>query len=278
MVSNALEPRLIPCIILLVLGEISSQSLFIPGSLLPNQTVADFIQQQSIVIFLNQILQLVIFCGHFRSHIIKHSFLILQLSWRLTDGIQLHINDMLPDATCINEATDIIPHRVVWEEILLTHQLDDMISKFRQDRLGHLSHLHGEAGILESLYRLSSGNPWNISAFDGRAFIIWIFPCQFSKVTPFSQHLIQRIGCIFSLVLFGSGSFLTQSYQDMGRSYHPAGSKHSLLRIIINPMRFRFYVLIRKDERTNLLVTILQELSLERRQGIQTSIQGSLHL
>ena len=64
----------------------------------------------------------------------------------------------------------------------------------------------------------------------------------------------------------------------MSRFYHSASSKHSLPGIIINFMRFRLNILFRNNERTDLLVTILQELSLERRQSIQMSIQGSLYL
>ena len=55
MIGDTLKARLFPLIFLLILGKIGSQSLFIFCCFIPYKTIADLIQQETVVIFLYQI-------------------------------------------------------------------------------------------------------------------------------------------------------------------------------------------------------------------------------
>ena len=65
MVSNTLEAGMLPSVFLLVLGKISSLCLFIIRCFLPYHPVADFIEQQSVVILLHEIFQILVVSRQF---------------------------------------------------------------------------------------------------------------------------------------------------------------------------------------------------------------------
>ena len=65
MVSNTLEAGMLPSVFLLVLGKISSLCLFIIRCSLPYHPVADFIEQQSVMILLHKIFQILVVSRQF---------------------------------------------------------------------------------------------------------------------------------------------------------------------------------------------------------------------
>ena len=66
-VGDALESRSIPCITFFILLEEGLQAGLVFGGFLPYQTVANVVEQQSVVVFLNEEPKGGVFSGHFLS-------------------------------------------------------------------------------------------------------------------------------------------------------------------------------------------------------------------
>ena len=126
MIYHALEARLVPLILLLMLLEETLKGLFILCSFIPNGTVTDFIEQQSIVIFLDQIAHLGIDSRQGVCTLVEQTLLSNRFVRGLYDCIQLLFCDCFAGITLLQITQDILLVKLERLKLLALFHQNDM--------------------------------------------------------------------------------------------------------------------------------------------------------
>ena len=129
MISYSLESGLIPFESFFVLGKVGCLTLLVLGSLVPYQTIADFIEQQAVMILANQVLQIAVLGRQFFCLLVENVLGCCTGGHTLGKRVQLVVDNFFPYPSCVNKTDDIRPKRVIGEEILCSLLFNNMVTK-----------------------------------------------------------------------------------------------------------------------------------------------------
>ena len=126
MIGHALITGLVPSILLLMLLEIVGQSLLVLGGLIPNQLVADIIEQQAIMIFLNQVTHLRIDSRERVCTLVQQLLLGNSIAGGCHLRIQLTLCDAVTHILLFHKTEDIVLMEFKGLKLLALFHKDDM--------------------------------------------------------------------------------------------------------------------------------------------------------
>ena len=124
MVGHALEARLVPLILLLVLLEMLQQARLVARGLAPDGAVADLEEEQAVVILAHEVLQIRILGLHLHQSLVEDGLRrgVLHLGQR----VELVVDDLLAEATHLDKLHDVGLQGVIFEEVALSVHADDV--------------------------------------------------------------------------------------------------------------------------------------------------------
>ena len=128
MVYHAFESRLVPFVLLLVLLEEGFQSLLVLRAFLPHLSVAYLVEQQSVVVFPYEVLQLGVLCLHLGSLLVHYLLCGLCVSALLNHLLDLAVGYGVAQVASLDEFHYCGAQGVVGVYLLPLHDLYDMPS------------------------------------------------------------------------------------------------------------------------------------------------------
>ena len=271
----ACEMRLGVSIHFLVLLEIVLKGCGILGSRFPHLSLAHFEQQQAVVVFLEQVAQLLILGSHALGLLVHH--LLHGLAHGAAEAVGSLSGEAVAHAACLQELTDTRSQRVVGLEGLLVHELQDMPAHGREHRLCHLARSHRVGLILYLLEQLMRTYPTYYAATGCRAAVVGSLRGQLCKVLASGQFGINAVDARLGGSLRRGIALLRHMHEDMRQLQQLLTLKlcQHLVVVVAHLLLLGFGC---HQQRPQLLVAVGAVLLLVARQRIELSINGGLHL
>ena len=276
MVGHALEARLLPLILLLVLLEILQQARLVAGGLAPDGAVADLKEEQAVVILAHEVLQIRILGLPLHQSLVEDSLRrgVLHLGQR----VELVVDDLLAEATHLDKLHDVGLQGVILEEVALSVHADDVPAERRLHRARDLSRAHGVGCVLKSRDRLSLGDPVELSTLGCRRLVVRVSSRHLVEVGTLHDGAVDRVGtCGVCRHLLGRGLGRHHD-EDVRHLAHASSSVDALLCLLVDFVSLGLHVGVVDDCRADLLVAVVEKLALVGRHGVHLRVDGSLHL
>ena len=275
-VSDSLETRGVPFIVLLVLLEESLQTGLVFCSLVPHSAVADFVEQQSVVIFLHEVFQVGVFLFHFSQSLVDE--ILTLCSWiGLGQRVELLVDDHFAQSALFDKAVNVGLHRVVGKEHALVFKLDDMIAEGRLYGFADIAFFHRVSRVFKLFHQCAFLQPSQFASFFCRSGILRVFLGQFGEVASMQKHVVYRVGALLCLVPFGLRIALSGHKENVGRFYQSAGRVDTLLGFAVDFPGLSLHVGVVDERWAHLLVAVAQKFLFERCQCVEFGSLGGIH-
>ena len=262
--------RLLESIFLFISFEISHEGSRVACSRFPDLSLTDFIQQEPVVVFLDEVLEFLVLCGKAVGSVVHH---LLNGAARLF-GQTVHqfIGNLVFDAALLQELQDAWCQRVIRFQGAFAHQFHDVPSDIREDRCARLSDLQGIGSVFNLLQQLVRTNPSDDAAAHSRSLVIRSLGSQLCEVCTAFQRLVDAVdACLGRCLLFGCG-LLCQTHIDVSRLDELFAFKLCQHLVVIGT-HFLFFGFGRDQQWSDLLVAIAAELFLVGGERVQVSIE-----
>ena len=269
--------RIVPCIDRTVGLEIRHNTSSINLGRFPNLSGAELVEQQTVVILLDKILQLLVFCTKTFSLLVKNLFGCVLALILLRQRIQSIRCQTFVHATALHEAMNLRMQAIEWFQLLALEHLYDVIAYRTEERLAHLAWFETVCHFLELLQGVARTNPWQCTTVLAGLDVIAQCVGKILECSALQQRIVDAV-CQQALLLLKLGiGILRHKHKNVCRTQQvlsAKGGKHFVVVVLTLLLDNH----IRHKHGTNLQITVVAEFLLESRSGVHLCVQCCTHL
>ena len=277
MVGHALEAGLVPAVVGAVSGEVGGQSGLVLGGLVPHEGVADFIEQQSVVVLLYEVAQVHVGLRQ-RVGLLRHQLLHGESAVRCLHLLcHLLLGYLVAHVALLHEAQyGIVVLLKGFQHLALLHE-DDVVAERRLHHLRHLSRLQLEGHVLVLLHELSVLHEGQLAALACRAGVLRQACGEVGEVGAALQGLVDGVDAHLGLVPLSLRGLLVGAYEDVCRLDESVGT-NALHRLVVDLAGLGLHVLVGDEHGQHLLVAVLGKLLLVAAERVVAGVEGGKDL